>query len=58
MYIDPTYIPREMWEMFLCDFCGQTKGGEWVKTYELTSAGSLKCKECIIKVKKKNKEIE
>jgi len=42
--------------MFQCDFCGQTKGGSWVKTYELNPIGSLKCKECQTKENLQKKE--
>ena len=42
--------------MFICDFCGETKGGDWVKSKELSPLGSIKCKECFKKKKKKKKK--
>ncbi len=55
MYVDPTYIPREM-TMFLCDFGGQTKGGNWIRTRELNPAGSMKCQDCQDKENKNKRE--
>ena len=41
--------------MFICDFCGETKGSKWNITRDISPFGSMKCEECQEKEKRNKK---